>query len=239
MACAFPSVSHHPLIIVGLMIEPSLLLIALLLPQSVLVAPWEEALMNSKRGSAGSAFTLTGAQQLDCDVRCVLSFFTSRLRGSARESLQVNMPSSCVSMSARVMREQRLQQIALLLSLERLVDVQVPPVEVAGRGCGVCCDACGLQEYWGPLSGVAWKISADEVCLLSLAATKLFPVFCACQCVTALGAGAPRARVEERLCPRARASAEAVMPKRRLMGINAAQRVLTATRRKMVSEMRK
>jgi hypothetical protein len=39
-------------------------------------------------------FTLAAAQQLDCDVRCVLSFFTSRLKGSARESLQVSAPLS-------------------------------------------------------------------------------------------------------------------------------------------------
>ena len=66
----------------------------LMLSQSVLVAPWEQALLNSKRSSA-AGFTLTGAQQLDCDVRCVLSFFTSRLRGSARESLQVTTASMC------------------------------------------------------------------------------------------------------------------------------------------------
>ena len=57
--------------------------------QSALVAPWEEALLNSKRNSAAGGFTLATAQQLDCDVRCVLSFFSSRLRGSGRESLQV------------------------------------------------------------------------------------------------------------------------------------------------------
>jgi hypothetical protein len=64
------------------------------LSQSVLVAPWEEALLNSKRNSAMGGFTLAAAQQLDCDVRCVLSFFTSRLKGSARESLQVSAPLS-------------------------------------------------------------------------------------------------------------------------------------------------
>ena len=57
--------------------------------QSALVAPWEEALLNSKRTSAAGGFTLATAQQLDCDVRCVLSFFSSWLRGSGRESLQV------------------------------------------------------------------------------------------------------------------------------------------------------
>jgi hypothetical protein len=34
-------------------------------------------------------------------------------------------------MLARVTRDQRLQQMALLLSLERLADVQVPPLKSA------------------------------------------------------------------------------------------------------------
>ena len=100
-------------------------------PQSVLVAPWEEALLTSKRNSGAGGFTLFGAQQLDCDVRCVLSFFTSRLKGSARESLQVVACLRSVFVVARVTFEQRLQQMALLLSLERLADVQVPPLKCA------------------------------------------------------------------------------------------------------------
>ena len=35
-------------------------------------------------------------------------------------------------------------------------------------GCRICSDEHELQEYWGPLSGVAWKISADEVCVQPL-----------------------------------------------------------------------
>jgi hypothetical protein len=68
-----------------------LVLLALVLTtlQSVLVAPWEEALLNSKKMSGVGGFTLASAQQLDCDVRAVLSFFTSRLKGNAREFLQV------------------------------------------------------------------------------------------------------------------------------------------------------
>jgi hypothetical protein len=51
-----------PFIVVGIMIETSLLLIALLLPQSVLVDPWEDALLNSRRGPAGGVFALTGSR---------------------------------------------------------------------------------------------------------------------------------------------------------------------------------
>jgi hypothetical protein len=65
-----------------------------------------------------------------------------------------------------VTHAQRMQQLALLLSLERLADVQVPVHAADAATRDLRTDSNALQEYWGPLSGVAWKVSADEVCSL-------------------------------------------------------------------------